>query len=65
MAVVAFYTNGREQAGNTVSAVSLVTYMGIVQNKRNLLISTALNDNVIKEALWPPQTKKRRVIWTY
>ena len=65
MAVVAFYTNGREQAGNTVSAVSLATYMGIVQNKRILLISTALNDSVIKEALWPPQTKKRRIIWTY
>ncbi len=65
MAVVAFYTNGKEQAGNTVSAVSLATYMGIVQNKRTLLISTALNDRTIKEALWPPQTRKRRNFCTY
>ena len=65
MAVVAFYTNIKDQTGNTVSALSLATYMGIVQNKRTLLISTALNDKTIKEALWPPQTKKRRNICTY
>lgn len=65
MSVVAFYTNGRDQAGNTISAVSLATYMGIVQNKKILLISTSLNDTSIKEALWPPQTRKRRFIWTY
>ncbi len=59
MAVVAFYTSGKDQAGNTVSAISLATYMGIVQNKRILFISTALNNNEIKKALWPTQTKKK------
>ena len=59
MAVIAFYTNSKDQAGNTVSAISLATYMGIVQNKRNLFISTSLNNNEIKTALWPNQTKKR------
>lgn len=59
MAVVAFYTNGKDQAGNTVSAISLATYMGIVQNKRTLFISTSLNNNEVKRALWPVQTKKR------
>lgn len=59
MAVVAFYTNGKDQTGNTVSAISLATYMGIVQNKRTLFISTALNNNEVKRALWPVQTKKR------
>lgn len=65
MSVVAFYTNGKDQTGNTMSAIALATYTGIVQNKRVLLISTALNDSTIKDALWPPQTRKRRIIWTY
>ena len=59
MAVVAFYTSGKDQAGNTVSAISLATYMGIVQNKRTLFISTALNNSEIRKALWPAQTKKK------
>ena len=59
MAVIAFYTNCKDQTGNTTSAVSLATYMGIVQNKRTLFISTAFNNNEIKRALWPVQTKKR------
>ena len=59
MAVVAFYTNGKDQTGNTVSAISLATYMGIVQNKRTLFISTNINNNEVKKALWPVQSKKR------
>lgn len=59
MAVIAFYTNGKDQTGNTVSAISLATYMGIVQNKRVLFISTSLNNNEIRRALWPIQTKKQ------
>ena len=59
MAVIAFYTNGKDQAGNTVSAISLATYMGIVQNKRTLFISTSFNNNEIKTALWPDQSKKK------
>ena len=59
MAVVAFYTNGKDQTGNTVSAISLATYMGIVQNKRVLFISTSLNNSEIRRALWPIKKKKR------
>ncbi len=59
MSVVAFYTCGKDQTGNTASAISLATYMGIVQNKRVLFISTALNNSEIKKALWPPQTVKK------
>ncbi len=59
MAVIAFYTNCKDQTGNTVSAISLATYMGIMQNKRILFISTSLNNSEIRKALWPPQSKKR------
>lgn len=59
MSVVAFYTCGKDQTGNTASAISLATYMGIVQNKRVLFISTSLNNSEIKKALWPTQTAKK------
>ncbi len=59
MAVVAFYTPGKRETGNTVSAISLATYIGIEKNKKNILISTSFNENTIKESLWPAQTKKR------
>ena len=59
MAVIAFYTNCKDQTGNTVSAISLATYMGIVQNKKTLFISTSFNNNEIKIALWPERTKSK------
>ena len=48
MSVISFYTNVKDQTGNTVSAISLATYIGIVQNKRVLFISTTLNSSEIK-----------------
>ena len=59
MPTIAFYTNGKDQSGNTVSAISLATYMGIVQNKRVLFISTSHNNNEIKKALWPATNKRK------
>lgn len=59
MSVITFYTSGKDQTGNTASAIALATYMGIVQNKKILFISTALNNNEIKKALWPTQIKKK------
>lgn len=63
MAVIAFYTNCKDQTGNTLSAISLATYMGIVQNKRTLFISTSLNNNEVRKAFWPAQTKKKSGIF--
>lgn len=59
MAIISFYTNCREETGNTISAVVFATYMGITKNKKMLLLPTGLNDNTIKEALWPEQIKKK------
>ena len=59
MSVIAFYTNSKDQTGNTISAISLATYLGITKNKKTLFISTALNDNTVREALWPAKKKKR------
>ena len=59
MSVITFYTNCKDQTGNTVSAISLATYMGIVQNKRTLFISTSFNNNEIKMALWPERKSNK------
>ena len=59
MAVISFYTNCKDQTGNTVSAISFATYMGIVQNKRTLFVSTSFNNNEIKTALWPEQKARK------
>ena len=59
MAIITFYTDGKDQTGNTTSAMALATYLGIVHNKKTLLISTSFNDNQLKEALWQNQNKKK------
>lgn len=59
MAVISFYTCGRDQAGNTTSAMALATFLGIEKNKKTLLISTSLNNDEVKKAFWPTKNKKR------
>ena len=59
MAVVTFYTNGKDQTGNTTSAIALATYLGITKNKKTLLLSTSFNDDTVRRAFWPEQAKKR------
>ena len=38
--------------GNTSSAVALATQMAIDHNMKILLLSTSLNDNIIKDSFW-------------
>ena len=59
MAIIAFYTKGRDQAGNTTSAMALATYLGIQKNKKTLYISTSLNRNEVKKAFWQDKGQKR------
>ena len=59
MAVITFYTSCEDQTGNTTSALALATYLGIVQNKKILYISTAFNDNTIRNAMWEKKAIRR------
>ena len=59
MAVITFYTSCEDQTGNTTSALALATYLGIVQNKKILYISTAFNDNTIRSAMWEKKAIRR------
>ncbi len=58
MSVITFYTSCKEEAGNTVSALSFATYSGITENKKTLIISTGLNDTTMTDSLWPIQRKR-------
>lgn len=59
MAIITFYTPGKGEAGNTISTVCFATYLGIAENKKNLLIPTGINDNSMENALWPPKKERR------
>ena len=59
MAVITFYTEGKEETGNTVSTLSYATYYSIVESYKNLLISTGLNDNTMDTSLWPTRKEKK------
>ena len=59
MAVISFYTQTKDQSGCTTSAIALATYLGIVQNKKTLFISTSFNDDAVRKAFWPSKNQKR------
>ena len=60
MPIVTFYTHGKEQAGNTVSAIAFASYIGMTKNQKTLLVSTSYNDPTIKNAFWVPEWKNKK-----
>ena len=60
MAIITFYTYGKEQAGNTAAAISFATYLGITKNKKTLLISTSYNSDEVKRAFWENKSGKKQ-----
>ena len=59
MAIVTFWSNGREQTGKTLSMVAISTYMAIEHNMKILLVSTANNNNVLHNCYFDKQTSKK------
>ena len=60
MAIVTFYNSSQEQVGCTSSAVAVATQMAIQHNMKILLLTTSLNDNIIKESFFV-QGKKNKL----
>lgn len=58
MAVITFWNGTKEQVGNTSSAIALATQLAIEHNMKVLLMSTALNDNIVKQSFWYEKKKK-------
>ena len=48
MAIITFWSNGKEQTGKTISAASIATYMGIEHNMKILVISTTNSDSTLQ-----------------
>lgn len=59
MAIISFYSCCENETGNTVSAVTYATFLGITKNKKTLLISTGVNDSTVADALWTTKTTMR------
>lgn len=52
MSVVAFWNNGKEQTGKTLSIIAVATYLAIERNFKILVISTGLNDKTLNNCFW-------------
>ena len=57
MSIVTFWNGTDEQCGTTSSCIAYATQIAIQHNIKVLLISTSLNDNLIKESFWPERKK--------
>lgn len=54
MSIVTFWNGTKEQCGTTSSSLAFATQTAIEHNIRVLLISTSLNDSLIKDSFWQP-----------
>ena len=52
MSIVTFWNGTNQQCGSTSCAVAVATQMAIDHNMKILLVSTSLNDRLIKECFW-------------
>lgn len=59
MAIITFYSNGKEQNGKTLSMVATSTYMAIEHNYRILLISTSENEETLYNCFFERSKKKK------
>ena len=57
MSIVTFWNGTNQQCGSTSSSVAVASQMAIDHNMKILLVSTSLNDRLIKECFW--QEKKK------
>ncbi len=58
MSIVTFWNGTDEQCGTTSSSVAFATQTAIEHNMKVLLISTSLNDSLIKDSFWQPAKKR-------
>lgn len=52
MSIITFWNDGREQTGQTLTAIAVATRMSIERNSKILLISTSVNDSTMKKCYW-------------
>lgn len=62
MAIVSFWSNGKEETAKTLSIVSIATNMAIEHNYKILLMSTNYNDDTLESCYWEKEKKERKII---
>ena len=58
MAVVTFWSNGKEETAKTLSIAAIATNMAIEHNYKTLLMSTNYNDFTLESCYWPKQMEE-------
>ncbi len=58
MAIITFWSNGKEQLGKTLSAVAIATNIAIEHNKKSLIISTSYKDRTLLNCYHDEETDK-------
>lgn len=60
MSVIAFWNNGKEQVGKTLSIVAIATYMAIEHNYKILIVSTSYKNKTIDNCYWTKDEVKKK-----
>lgn len=58
MAIVTFWSNGREETAKTLSIAAIATHMAIEHNYKILVVSTAYRDNTLETCYWEPRNQE-------
>lgn len=58
MAIVTFWSNGKEETAKTLSMAAIATHMSIEHNYKILVISTIHNDDTLETCYWEPKNEE-------
>ncbi len=62
MAIVTFWSNGKEETAKTLSIVAIATNMAIEHNYKILLLSTNYNDTTLESCFWEKPKQKKSLM---
>ena len=58
MSIITFWNGTDDEVGNTTSSMAFATQVAIEHNIKVLLLSTSLNDSLIKDSFWQENRRK-------
>ena len=62
MAIITFWSNGKEETAKTLSISAIATHMAIEHNYRILEISTNYNDTTLETCYWEEQKQTKKTV---
>lgn len=58
MAIVTFWSNGKEETAKTLSIAAIATHMAIEYNYKILIVSTVFNDDTLETCYWEQKNEE-------